>query len=158
MPRPCCRRQIGFVPGVTYFKPAGVPLRELEEAVLALDEVEALRLADLNGLYQEEAAEKMKISRPTFSRIVEGARRKVADALINGKALRMEGGAVVVKGENDMPGRDGTGPAVIGQGAGRGPCGRGRGRGKGCRMRRGRSAGASQAGGRQAGEKGAQAS
>ena len=160
MPRPCCRRQIGFVPGVTYFKPAGVPLRELEEAVLALDEVEALRLADLNGLYQEEAAEKMKISRPTFSRIVEGARRKVADALIHGKALRMEGGAVVVKGENNMPGRDGTGPAGIGQGSGRGPCGCGRGRGwgKGRRMRRGRSAGASQAGGRQAGEKGAQAS
>lgn len=95
MPRPCCRRQIGFVPGVTYFKPAGIPLRDLEESVLALDEVEALRLADLNGLYQEEAAEKMKISRPTFSRIVEGARRKVADALIHGKALRLEGGPVI---------------------------------------------------------------
>ncbi len=160
MPRPCCRRQIGFVPGVTYFKPADVPLREIEEAVLALDEVEALRLADLNGLYQEEAAEKMKISRPTFSRIIEGARRKVADALIHGKALRMEGGAVIVKGENHMPGRDGRGPAGMGRGVGRGPrgCGRGRGWGKGRCMRRGPSVGASQAGDRQAAEKEAQAS
>ena len=155
MPRPCCRRQIGFVPGVTYFKPAGVPLRELEEAVLALDEVEALRLADLNGLYQEEAAEKMKISRPTFSRIVEGARRKVADALIHGKALRMEGGAVVVKGENNMPGRDGTGPMRGGKGQGKGPCGCGRRRGCGNKrrhMRRGQAVNPSADG------KGAQAS
>ena len=155
MPRPCCQRQIGFLPGVTYFKPAGVPLRELEEAVLALDEVEALRLADLNGLYQEEAAEKMKISRPTFSRIVEGARRKVADALIHGKALRMEGGSVVVKGENNMPGRDGTGPMRGGKGQGKGPCGCGRGRGCGNRrryMRRG------QVGNPSADGKGAQAS
>ncbi len=88
-------RRIGFVPGATYFKPWGVPLRELEEIVLALDELEALRLADLQGQYQEQAAEKMKISRPTFSRIVESARKKVADALINGKALRLEGGPVI---------------------------------------------------------------
>lgn len=94
MPRPCCMRQIGFVPGVIYFKPAGIPLRELEEVVVALDELETLRLADLQGLYQEKAAEQMKISRPTFARVVESARRKVADALINGKALRLEGGPV----------------------------------------------------------------
>jgi predicted DNA-binding protein (UPF0251 family) len=68
----------------------------LEEVVLGLDEVEALRLADLNGLYQEKAAEQMKISRPTFSRIVEQARRKVADALIHGKALRIAPGAAIV--------------------------------------------------------------
>jgi uncharacterized protein len=72
-------------------------MRFLEEIVVTLDELEALRLADLNCLYQEQAAKKMKISRPTFSRIVEEARRKVADALINGKALRLEGGAVVMK-------------------------------------------------------------
>ena len=95
MPRPCCMRQIGFVPGVIYFKPAGIPLRDLEEVVVALDELESLRLADLQGLYQEKAAEQMKISRPTFARVVESARKKVADALINGKALRLEGGPVI---------------------------------------------------------------
>ena len=160
MPRPCCRRSVGFVPRADYFKPQGVPLCRLEEVTLALDELEALRLADLQGLYQEQAAEQMKISRPTFARIVEAARRKVAEALIHGKALRMEGGAVIVKGENHMPGRDGRGPAGMGRGVGRGPrgCGRGRGWGKGRCMRRGPSVGASQAGDRQAAEKEAQAS
>lgn len=168
MPRPCCMRRIGFVPGVTYFKPAGVPLRELEEVVLALDELEALRLADLQGQYQEQAAEKMKISRPTFSRIVEEARRKVADALIYGKALRMEGGAVVMKGDSKMPGRDGTGPVGTGQGLGRGPCGcgqrrgwanrQGGGAGGRHRARRGQSAGEDQARGKSANEKEPQAS
>lgn len=99
MPRPCCLRHIGFKPSAGLFKPAGVPACSLEQVTLSLDEVEALRLADLNGLYQEQAAEQMKISRPTFSRIVEEARRKVADALIHGKALRLEGGAVRMKGE-----------------------------------------------------------
>ncbi|MFA5043009.1 MAG: DUF134 domain-containing protein [Kiritimatiellia bacterium] len=88
-------RQIGFKPCADYFKPAGVPLRLLDEINLKLDELEALRLADLNGMYQEQAAQRMKISRPTFARIVEAARRKVADALIHGKALRVEGGPVV---------------------------------------------------------------
>ncbi|MBU1693434.1 MAG: DUF134 domain-containing protein [Verrucomicrobia bacterium] len=95
MPRPFCLRKVGFVPGVSYFKPAGVPLRELAEVVVTLDELESLRLADLNGLYQEPAAEQMKISRPTFARVIESARKKVADALIHGKALRLEGGPVL---------------------------------------------------------------
>jgi len=69
----------------------------LEEVILTLDELESLRLADLDGLYQEQAAEQMRISRPTFARIVEEARRKVADALVHGKALRLEGGTVVMK-------------------------------------------------------------
>ena len=99
MPRPCCLRHIDVSPCAVYFKPAGIPVHMLEEVVLTLDELEALRLADLNGLYQEQAAEKMKISRPTFSRVIEQARRKVADALIHGKALRLEGGAVVMKGD-----------------------------------------------------------
>jgi predicted DNA-binding protein (UPF0251 family) len=129
MPRPCCIRRIGFVPGVKYFKPAGIPLGELEEVVVTLDELEALRLADLQGLYQETAAEQMKISRPTFARVVESARKKVAEALINGKALRLEGGAVIMKGDETMPGRDGTGPIGRGQGLGRGPCGCGQKRG-----------------------------
>lgn len=76
------------------FKPAGIPVRMLEEVVLALDEFEAIRLADLQGFYQEQAAERMKVSRPTFGRIIDSARRKVAEALITGKALRIEGGPV----------------------------------------------------------------
>jgi predicted DNA-binding protein (UPF0251 family) len=99
MPRPCCLRQIGWKPPAGLFKPAGIPTCALEQVTLTLDEVEALRLADLNGLYQEQAAEQMQVSRPTFSRIIEQARRKVADALIHGKALRLEGGAVKMKGE-----------------------------------------------------------
>ena len=90
MTRPCRLRWVGFTPNVDFFKPSGVPLRALEHVTLALDEVEALRLADLNGLYQEEAAKQMKISRPTFARIVEQARKKVADAVINGKGIRIE--------------------------------------------------------------------
>jgi len=68
----------------------------LEIVILTLDEIEALRLADLNGLYQEQAAAEMKVSRATFARIVESARRKVADALTGGKALRLEGGSVAL--------------------------------------------------------------
>ena len=94
MPRPCRMRRVGVFPNATYFKPAGVPLRMLEEIILALDEVEAMRLADFEGLYQEEAGERMGVSRATFARVIESARRKVADALIHGKALRIEGGAI----------------------------------------------------------------
>jgi len=133
MPRPCCLRHIGFMPSAGLFKPAGVPACALEQVTLTLDEVEALRLADLNGLYQEQAAAEMKISRPTFSRIVEEARRKVAEALIHGKALRLEGGAVRMKGETEMPERDGTGPAAGGHGMGLGPCGCGKRRGRAAR-------------------------
>ena len=76
----------------------GIPMRELEEVVMALDEFEAMRLADLDGLYQEQAAEQMNVSRPTFSRIIESAHRKMADALVHGKALRIEGGPVQMEG------------------------------------------------------------
>ncbi|MFH1421560.1 MAG: DUF134 domain-containing protein [Planctomycetota bacterium] len=96
MVRPKCCRIVGVPPGVTYFKPRAIPLSSLEEVVLPIDEFEALRLADLEGLYQEEAATKMKISRQTFGRIIEIARKKVADALANGKALRIEGGTVKI--------------------------------------------------------------
>jgi predicted DNA-binding protein (UPF0251 family) len=95
MPRPCCLRHVGQTPRAQYFKPAGIPIRLLKEVVLGLDELEALRLADLDGLYQEQAAELMKISRPTFSRIVEHARRKVADVLMHGKALRIATGPAI---------------------------------------------------------------
>ena len=122
MPRPCCMRHVSGRPNADFFKPAGIPCHALEIVTLTLDEVESLRLADLEGLYQEQAAEQMKISRATFARIVEAARRKTADALIHGKALRLEGGVVTVKGEAGTPRGEG---AV----ARRGPCGCGRRRG-----------------------------
>jgi len=89
MPRPPCPRLIRHRPPADYFKPAGIPLRDLEEVELAADEVEALRLADFEGLYREEAAERMQVSRQTFDRIVRRARAKVAEALVSGHALRI---------------------------------------------------------------------
>lgn len=94
MPRPRHYRQVGCMPLSNYFKPRGIPLAALEEVVLTVDEFEALRLADLQGLYQEKAAEKMNVSRQTFGRILESAHKKVAEALTGGKALRIEGGPV----------------------------------------------------------------
>lgn len=73
-----------------YFKPRGIPLNELAEVSLQADELEAIKFADLDGLYQEDAALKMKISRQTFGRIIESAHKKIADAIINGKALKLE--------------------------------------------------------------------
>ena len=72
------------------FKPCGTPRVDLQRVVLHEDEMEAIRLADLEGLYQQECSEKMGISRTTFSRLVESARKKIADALINKKALRIK--------------------------------------------------------------------
>jgi len=80
------------MPESNYFKPRGIPLSMLEEVILTVDEFEAIRLADLEGLYQEQAAEKMNVSRPTFGRIIESAHKKVAEALVKGKALKIEGG------------------------------------------------------------------
>lgn len=98
MPRPCCRRRIAGTPPVAVFRPVGPGALELEEVVMTLDEFEAMRLADLDGLYQEQAAEQMSVSRPTFSRIIDSAHRKMADVLAHGKALRIEGGPVKVSG------------------------------------------------------------
>lgn len=98
MPRPPCCRRISGSPIATVFNPAGVPARELEAVVLALDELEALRLTDLEGLYQEQAAERMGVSRATLGRILESARRKVAQALVLGRAIRIEGGPVCIEG------------------------------------------------------------
>ena len=94
MPRPCRCRRIRCNPDTNYFKPRGIPLDSLEEVSLALDELEAIRLADLKGLYQEDAAKKMKISRQTFGNIIERAHKKIADVLLNAKALKIEGGTV----------------------------------------------------------------
>jgi predicted DNA-binding protein (UPF0251 family) len=77
-------------PGALYFKPRGIPLVALEEVRLGLDELEAIRLADLEGAYHRDASRQMGVSRPTFGRILNQARRKVAEAVVQGKALRIE--------------------------------------------------------------------
>jgi len=120
MPRPSKCRRVAFLPEATYFKPAGVPLRVLDEVLLSVEEAEAIRLKDLEGLAQTPGAEKMNVSRPTFQRVLASARRKIADALLNGKAVRIEGGNFeVAPGVRPLP------AASLGQGLGH----RGRGRG-----------------------------
>jgi len=94
MARPKYCRCIANIPDKNYFKPRGIPSALIEEVVLSLDEMEAVRLADFDGLYQEQAAAMMNISRPTFGRIIESAHKKIADALLHGKALKIEGGEV----------------------------------------------------------------
>lgn len=120
MVRPKLCRRVRYQPNVTYFKPAGIRMVDLEESVISVDEYEAVRLKDLEGLEQEEAAKKMGISRPTFQRLLVCARKKIADAMISGKAIKIEGGVfkmVVPRGR-------------LGSGRGRG-LGRGLGKGFG---------------------------
>jgi len=92
MARPPIERAVGGVPRVTLFKPAGVPARELERLQLAVDELEAIRLVDLEGLNHEQAAEVMGVSRQTVGRLLERGRAKVAEALVGGKAILIGGG------------------------------------------------------------------
>ena len=89
MPRPRGPRRIEMIYGLHRFKPQGIPARDLEEIILTRDELEAIRLSDLEGMYQDQAAERMGISRATFGRIVTEAHHKVADALVNAKMLRI---------------------------------------------------------------------
>ena len=128
MVRPRKIRWINFEPGITYFKPRAVPLSELEEIEITFDELETLRLSDLEDLNQIDGASKMKIHQSTFQRTLTRARKKLTDALINGKAIKFHGG------EYKMPGKDGTGPLgqgrIIGRGRGQG-AGQGRGRNNG---------------------------
>jgi predicted DNA-binding protein (UPF0251 family) len=135
-------RLVAHRPPVTVFKPAGVPARTLQWLRLALDEYEALRLADYQGLSQEEVAERLGVSRPTVSRILEDARRTVTQALVEGQALAIEGGPVqwAPGAWPGMPGPGHGGPGRHGWGwsegedremqAGRG-AGSGRGAGRG---------------------------
>ena len=92
MMRPRKRRLIRFSPDVTYFKPRGMPLVELDEVELGHDEIEAIRLKDLNKLNQKSCAQKMKISQSTFQRILSSAHQKIAKALIGGCAIRIKEG------------------------------------------------------------------
>ena len=96
MPRPRRCRYVSAAPAVTYFKPRGIPLRELQEIRLEVEELEALRLADAEGLTAQQAAERMRVSRHTFGRTLASARRAVALALTQGMALRIEGGNYAV--------------------------------------------------------------
>ncbi len=161
MPRPLCCRRVSGEPASKFFKPRGIPLAELEAVTITMDEFEAVRLADLEGLYQEGAAQPMGVSRATFGRIVESAHKKIADALVNGKALEIKGGEIEMVNQRQFLCHDcqhkwqvpyGTGrPVACPQcqshnihrapedrsGARRGACGHGAGYGKG--MHRGRS-------------------
>ncbi|MGD0827928.1 MAG: DUF134 domain-containing protein [Desulfobaccales bacterium] len=92
MGRPKKCRWVETEPGVTLFKPRGIPLRSLEQMVITVDELEALRLADFLEMTQEEVAQKMQVSRPTVTRMLARAHRAVAEALIKGKAICIEGG------------------------------------------------------------------
>ncbi len=96
--RPKKERTVQCEPGERCFKPLCRPLSKLETAYLTLDEFEAIRLADVEGLKQKDAAKIMRVSRPTFSRIISSARSKVGDALVNIKAIRIVGGCCEVIG------------------------------------------------------------
>ena len=89
MVRPCIQRRVRGRPNSNYFKPAGMPLRTIEETALTLPEFEAIRLIDYQNIPQEIAAKKMQISQPTLSRILKSARKKISEAIIKGKAIRI---------------------------------------------------------------------
>ena len=94
MPRPENNRIVHEPPLFGEFKPVGIPGRSLSQISLSLDEYEAIRLADYNGLSHEEAALEMEISRSTFTRLIEKARNKIADFIVKGKILTIEGGSI----------------------------------------------------------------
>lgn len=96
--RPKKTRWIKCIPGERCFKPLCKPLKKVKGVILSLDEFEAMRLACLEGLKQVDAAKLMKISRPTFSRILTSAQKKIADGLVNIKAIRIEGGCCKIRG------------------------------------------------------------
>ena len=103
MPRPRKCRMVSQIPSVIYFKPRGIPMRQLAEVYLPLEGFEALRLADLEGCKHEEAAKKMNVSRQTFGRILSQARHSVAEALVHGFALRIDGGDFMIVDSNGQP-------------------------------------------------------
>jgi len=90
MSRPHKRRNIRGKPNSNYFKPAGIPLKEIEEIDLAMPEFEAIRLIDFEEVSQEEAAKKMHVSQPTLSRMLKSGRKKISEAIIKGKAIKIE--------------------------------------------------------------------
>ena len=111
MARPPKLRWVGINPRFVQFTPQNTYPANPSQILLSVDELEALRLSDLGGLSQEEAAARMNVSRATFGRIVEQARRKVAGALVYGREIRIGGGNVLFR------------PPQTGRGRGRGPRG-----------------------------------
>ncbi|WP_347488155.1 DUF134 domain-containing protein [Desulfoscipio sp. XC116] len=91
MPRPRKRRRVGFLPKVTYFQPVGAD-EQFREELISVDEIEALRLKDVEGMDQENCAEHMGVAQSTFQRILTSARKKLSTAILEGKAIRIEGG------------------------------------------------------------------
>jgi len=136
MPRPRIIRRIFFNPNVTYFKPAGTSLRHLQDSILEKEELESIRLIDLENINQKKAAKQMKISQPTLSRLLTSARKKIAEALIDGKAIKIQGGNFKMV----QPRGRGLGLG-LGQGAGRGAGRAAGGRGAGRGLGRGRMGG-----------------
>lgn len=94
--RPCCKK-IETLPEIRYFKPRAMPMEDLEEITLSMEELEAIRLAHMEGLYHHDGAVRMGVSRATFGRVLDSAHRKVARALVVGCALRIEGGSYAIK-------------------------------------------------------------
>jgi uncharacterized protein len=172
VPRRPIQRLVTGLPPAELFKPAGVPMRQLETVELAIDELEAMRLVDHEGLSHEEAAHYLGVSRQTAGRVVDSARRKVADALLGGKALAIGGGAYRVAatarccndcgarwavGEDEMAGDErcpSCGSTQVGVCRGFGP-GHGHGRGR-MQGGAGRAQGGSKAAGRGKGPAGGQ--
>lgn len=151
------KRFVQGMPEAVFFKPQGIPMKALLRQAISIEGFEAIRLVDCEGLMQQEAADKMGVSRPTLSRILSEARKGVAMALTNGWAIEIEGGAYHIaddepkwecpneQGEETMPGMNGTGPRAGGRGQGRGQGqGQGRGMGRGQGMGRGMGAGKGQ--------------
>ena len=91
MPRPCKQRRVMGKPNSSYFKPVGIRMIDLDEVELSLSEFETIRLIDYKGVSQTDAGTKMNISQSTLSRILSSGRGKMADAIINGKAIKIEG-------------------------------------------------------------------
>jgi predicted DNA-binding protein (UPF0251 family) len=119
MPRPRHFRRVSCLPQSNYYKPRGIPLSVLQHVNLTIDELEAIRLADLEALYQEDAAKRMNVSRQTFGRMLESAHKKIADALVNGKALLIEGGPIeltAAASDTAAPHRFRRGPGGRGRG------------------------------------------
>ena len=95
--RPKCNRRVEQIPEVTHFKPKGIPITELEIVVVSVEQLESVRLADLEGLEHEPAAKRMGISRRAFWDDLQSGRKKIIDALVNGKAIEIRGGHYVLR-------------------------------------------------------------
>ena len=126
MPRPRRIKRIFFDPETTYFKPTGILMKNLKESILTKDELESIRLIDLEQIGQKKAAKQMKISQPTLSRLLTSAREKIADALINAKAIRIQGGDFKMVQPRRGMGLGAGGGEGGGMGQGRGAGGGGR--------------------------------